>query len=175
MRRQGECGALVSVPDSAVLYPGQSLEMNPQGNALYYSWFPTVGLSNPGISNPVANPSVNTLYYVTGTTEAGCTAKDSIYVLVNDESVLDMANAFSPGSEPNPIFKVSHLGTATLKSFQIFNRWGAKVFETTDINKGWDGQFNNTPQPMGVYVYRVEAISTKGKTIMKQGNVTLLR
>ncbi|MBS1643539.1 MAG: gliding motility-associated C-terminal domain-containing protein, partial [Bacteroidetes bacterium] len=168
-------GALVSVPDSAVLYPGQSIEMNPRGNALYYNWFPTVGLSNPGIANPTANPSVNTLYYVTGTTEAGCTAMDSIYVMVNDETAIDMANAFSPGSEPNPIFKVSHLGTATLKSFQIFNRWGQKLFETTDINKGWDGMFNNTPQPMGVYVYRVEATTAKGKTFLKQGNVTLLR
>ncbi len=167
--------ALVSLPDSAILWPGQSFQMSPSGNALYFSWFPTVGLDNPNISNPMATPSVNTRYFVTATTEAGCTAVDSIYVLVNDETVLNMANAFSPGSAPNPEFKVSHLGTATLKSFRIFNRWGTKVFETTDINKGWNGQFNGEPQPMGVYIYTVEAITNKGKTFTKQGNVTLVR
>jgi gliding motility-associated-like protein len=166
----------VSLPDTIVLYPGESYELNPHGNLLYYSWFPTVGLSpNASVSNPVASPTVNTRYYVTGTTEAGCKASDSIYVLVREESAIGMANAFSPGSEPNPEFKVSHLGTATLKSFRIYNRWGVKVFETSDINKGWDGTYSGTPQPMGVYIYTVEAQSNSGKPFVKQGNVTLLR
>jgi gliding motility-associated-like protein len=167
--------AVVSVPDSAVLYPGQQYQIDPGGNCLYFTWFPTVGLNNPNLSNPLATPSVNTRYYVTATTEAGCVAHDSIYVLVHDESVLNMPNAFSPGSNPNPEFKVSHLGTATLKAFRVYNRWGTKVFETTDINKGWNGQFNGEPQPMGVYIYTVEAVTNKGKAFTKQGNVTLVR
>jgi gliding motility-associated-like protein len=166
----------VSLPDTVVLYPGESYQLSPQGNLLYYSWFPTVGLApNAAVSNPVATPAVNTRYFVTGTTEAGCRATDSVYILVREESAIGMANAFSPGSEPNGVFKVSHLGTATLKSFRIYNRWGVKVFETADINKGWDGTFNGQPQPMGVYIYTVEAQSNTGKPFIKQGNVTLLR
>jgi gliding motility-associated-like protein len=167
--------ALVSVPDSAILYPGQSYQLDPGGNALYFSWFPTVGLSNPNLSNPVATPSVNTRYYVTGTTESGCVATDSIYVLVHEESAINMPNAFTPGVMPNPEFKVAHLGTASLKSFRVYNRWGTKVFETSDINTGWNGTFNGEPQPMGVYIYTVEAVSNKGKAFVKQGNVTLIR
>ncbi|MEO6830637.1 MAG: gliding motility-associated C-terminal domain-containing protein, partial [Chitinophagaceae bacterium] len=166
---------VVSVLDSAVLYPGQSIKMNLKSNAIYYSWSPIVGLSNPGIANPVATPSESTLYYVTGATDAGCTAMDSIYVLVKDESIIAMANAFAPGSDFNSVYKVLHLGTASLKSFQIFDRWGVKVFETSDINQGWDGTYHNTPQPMGVYVYRVEAATAKGTLKIKQGNVALLR
>jgi gliding motility-associated-like protein len=166
----------VVLPDTVVLYPGESYQLSPQGNLLYYSWFPTVGLSpNAFVSNPVAAPSVNTRYYVKGTTEAGCEASDSVYFLVREESAIGMANAFSPGSESNPVFKVSHLGTATLRSFKIYDRWGVKVFETADINQGWNGTFNGTPQPMGVYVYTVEARTNKGKQFIKQGNVTLLR
>jgi gliding motility-associated-like protein len=86
-----------------------------------------------------------------------------------------MANAFSPGSESNPVFKVSHLGTASLRSFRIYDRWGVKVFETSNINEGWDGTFNGAPQPLGVYVYTVEAQTNLGKPFIKQGNVTLLR
>ena len=167
--------ALLSLPDSASIYPGDSYQLDPNGNALYFSWFPTVGLTSPSISNPVATPSVNTRYYVTGTTEAGCQATDSIYILVHEESALGMANAFTPGVAPNPEFKVSHMGIASLKSFRIYNRWGTKVFETSDINKGWNGQFNGESQPMGVYIYTVEATTNKGKAFTKQGNVTLLR
>jgi gliding motility-associated-like protein len=149
--------------------------MDPSGNCLYFTWFPTVGLSNPNASNPIATPLVNTRYYVTATTEAGCKATDSIYVLVHDESALNMPNAFSPGSNPNPEFKVLHLGTATLKSFRVYNRWGNKVFETSNIEQGWNGQYNGAPQPMGVYVYSVEAVTNTGKTFTRQGNVTLIR
>jgi gliding motility-associated-like protein len=168
--------ATISLPDTVVLYPGQSYQLNPLGNLLYYSWFPTLGLSpSASVSNPVASPTVNTRYYVSGTTEAGCKASDSIYVLVHQESAIAMPNAFSPGSEPNPVFKVLHMGAATLKSFRIYNRWGVKMFETSDINKGWDGTFNGEPQPMGVYVYTVEAVSNTGKPFVNQGNVTLVR
>jgi gliding motility-associated-like protein len=167
--------ALVSLPDSAELYPGDSYQMDPNGNALYFTWFPTVGLSNAGVANPTAAPTVNTRYFVTGTTESGCTSTDSIYVMVHEESALDMPNAFTPGIQPNPEFKVSHKGIASLKSFRVYNRWGTKVFESTDIDKGWNGQFNGEFQPMGVYIYTVEAVDNKGKSFVKQGNVTLLR
>ena len=168
--------AVVNLPDSIVLYPGESYQLNPQGNALYYNWFPTVGLSpSASVTNPVASPTVNTRYFVTGTTEAGCKATDSVYVLVRPESVISMANAFSPGSEPNGVFKVSHLGTANLRYFRIYNRWGTKLFETNNISQGWDGTFNGTPQPMGVYIYTVEAQSNTGTIFTKQGNVTLIR
>lgn len=80
-----------------------------------------------------------------------------------------------PVLEPNGVFKVSHLGTATLRYFRIYNRWGVKLFETNSISQGWDGTFNGTPQPMGVYIYTVEAQSNTGTIFTKQGNVTLIR
>lgn len=167
--------AMVSLPDSAVLYPGDSYQLDPGGNALYFSWFPTVGLNDPNVANPVASPSVNTLYLVVGRTESGCESRDSIYIMVHEETVMNMPNAFTPGVAPNSEFKLSHLGIATLKSFKIYNRWGTKVFESTDVNQGWDGNFNGQPQPIGVYVYTIEAVSNKGNSFVKQGNVTLIR
>jgi gliding motility-associated-like protein len=57
----------------------------------------------------------------------------------------------------------------------VFNRWGQVVFSTTDINKGWNGQFNGKPQPLGSYVYAIKAKTSTGKVVTKQGNVTLIR
>lgn len=167
--------AVLSLPDSATIYPGESYQIDPQGNVLYFQWFPPNGLSNTQIGNPVAQPTVDTRYYVQAATEYGCVTNDSIDIYVSYESAIDVANAFTPGSAPNQSIKISHLGTATLKSFSIYNRWGTKVFESTDISEGWDGRFKGEPQPMGVYVYMVEAVSATGRRFVKQGNITLIR
>jgi len=167
--------ALLELGDSVVIYPGESYQMDPTGNCLYFQWFPPLGLSADNIANPVAMPDVNTRYIVQASTENGCKVSDSIVVMVNPETLLDLPNAFSPGSQPNDILKINKRGIATLKYFRIFNRWGTKVFETSNIDQGWDGQFNGSPQPMGVYVYMIEAYTNTGRRFYKQGNVTLIR
>jgi|GEM_PF-2258667 len=167
--------AVATLPDSVQIWPGESYQMSPGGNALYYSWFPSSGLSNPDIANPIAQPEVRTRYFYTATTENGCSVTDSIDVLVNTESILDMPNAFVPGSTSNGSLKIGRRGIANLKSYAIFNRWGNKVFETSNLDEGWDGSFNGKPQPTGVYIYQIEATTAQGKPFNKQGNVTLIR
>jgi gliding motility-associated-like protein len=60
-------------------------------------------------------------------------------------------------------------------SLQIFNRWGQKVFETNDMNQGWNGMFEGQPCKPDVFVYLAEGIGKKGQRISISGNVTLLR
>jgi gliding motility-associated-like protein len=86
-----------------------------------------------------------------------------------------MPNAFTPNGGANSIFKPSKRGIAQLKSFNIFNRWGEKVFTSTNIDKGWDGTLNGKPQPVGVYIYTIDAVTDSGQIFTKQGNVTLIR
>ena len=167
--------AVLDLGDSIDLYPGDSVVMNPGGNCLYFSWFPHLGLSDPNIANPVAMPSVNTRYFVVGRTERGCVTSDSVDVIVHLDSELDVPNAFVPGGGPNGQIKAVHLGIAELKYLRIFNRWGEKVFETRDIDQGWDGTLNGKPQPMGVYIYTLEGKTYRGKEVKKQGNITLIR
>lgn len=164
--------AVVHLPDSAQIWPGESYQISPDGNALYYSWFPPSGLSATDIANPVAQPEVRTRYFVTALTEHGCEVVDSIDILVNTESVLDAPNAFNPTTGE---FKVLKRGVADLEHFRIFNRWGNLVFETSDIDKGWDGTYNGKAQPMGVYIFNIEARTASGKVFRKDGNVTLVR
>jgi len=167
--------AVINLPDSVTIWPGESYQIDPGTNALYFTWFPSSGLNAINISNPVAMPEVRTRYFVNATTENGCTVLDSIDVLVNTESVLDAPNAFVPGNGDNGVFKIVRRGFATLKTFAVFNRWGNKVFETTNIDEGWDGKYNGTSQPAGVYIYHIEAVTATGKPFIKTGNVTLIR
>lgn len=80
-------------------------------------------------------------------------------------------NAFSPWDDNgvNDQFKVV---TANLKSFKmtIYNRWGEKVYETTNPEKGWDGQYNGEPAPVGNYLVKVQfrgngSLQSKSRTL----------
>ncbi len=167
--------AVLSLEDSVTLHPGESYQINPQTNCTYFTWFPAAGLDYWKIANPLATPQNSTRYFVHAQTEYGCKVVDSIDIFVDPETILDLPNAFSPGSSPNSEFKIIKRGIATLKYFRIFNRWGNLVFETSDVDQGWNGEYKGVPQPYGVFVYEIEAVTSTGKLFRKHGNVTLIR
>lgn len=164
--------AVLSLPDSVVIHKGESYRVEPATNCLYFNWFPPPGVSDPQTSDPELSPLVRTKYYVTASTENGCETTDSMIVMV-DGSKFDVPNAFAPGK--GNVFKPIKRGDATLNSFTVYNRWGNKIFETKNIDEGWDGTFNGTEQSAGVYVYIVDAVAKDGEQIKMQGNVTLVR
>ncbi|WP_158605999.1 gliding motility-associated C-terminal domain-containing protein [Taibaiella sp. KBW10] len=163
--------AVLNIPRSINIYGGETYQMEPLTNAVHFYWFPNSGLNSTGISNPLMSPEVNTRYFVSATTENGCSIFDSTDVYVKG-TVIDMPNAFTPN---NSNFKASKRGIATLNSFKVFNRWGEEVFSTTNIEQGWDGRFKGSAQAAGVYVYVVDALTQEGKVFKKQGTVTLIR
>lgn len=60
--------------------------------------------------------------------------------------------------------------------FIIYNRWGQKIYESTNIgDPGWDGTASGEMCPEGVYVYLIRYVSTEGEIFEKKGTVTLLR
>lgn len=110
--------------------------------------------------------------------EQGCDAADSI--TVNKDCYINIPNAFAPGdSDPaNAYFLPRNLLSHSLARFhmQIFNRWGILLFETDNVDgKGWDGRYNGSEQPLGVYVYRIKAVFNDGTVENYEGNVTLVR
>ncbi|MBE0674749.1 MAG: PKD domain-containing protein, partial [Bacteroidales bacterium] len=58
---------------------------------------------------------------------------------------------------------------------QIFNRWGALIYESYDLKKGWDGYFGNgNLAPQGVYVWKVHGRYADGEYFDSVGDVTFL-
>lgn len=87
----------------------------------------------------------------------------------------DVPTAFSPNSDgQNDVFLVKGGPFKTIK-MRIYNNWGQLIFESNDQLQGWDGSFNGTAQPLGVYVWVVDVETFSGKEIKKTGDVTLLR
>lgn len=59
----------------------------------------------------------------------------------------------------------------------VWNRWGERIFETTNPLKGWNGRKNNVGelQQNGVYVYQLTYTDPRGKPIEIKGFATLIR
>jgi gliding motility-associated-like protein len=86
-----------------------------------------------------------------------------------------VANVFSPNNDGiNDVLHVMGKGIAELR-FTIYDRWGERVFETTDLNGSWDGNYQGEPMNSGVFVYFVNGKLKNGENLIETGNVTLLR
>ncbi len=74
-------------PNSAICL-GNSVTLTSQGGVLY-AWSPSTGLSNPNISNPVATPTLTTIYTVSVTSAAGCTSTGTVSITVNPKPTIN--------------------------------------------------------------------------------------
>lgn len=105
-----------------------------------YSWQPAYGLNDNQIVNPVAILDKNISYIITATTAENCVGKDTINIKVFNGPEVYVPNAFSPnGDGTNDLLHVIPIGLKAFSYFVIYNRYGEKVFYTTDPAKGWDG------------------------------------
>ncbi len=86
-----------------------------------------------------------------------------------------MPNVFSPNSDGNnDVFYVRGEGIKTL-TFVIYDRWGEKVFESTDPAVGWDGTFKGKAMPAEIYYYKVVVEFVDGSQKTVAGDITLTR
>lgn len=167
--------AVVATTTKDSICRGESIALTASG-ADTYVWTPNTGLTCISCAAPLATPPSTITYQVTGTDDAGCSASASLIIYIECNEIIEVPSAFSPnGDGKNDLFRLLVKGPVELNSFIVFNRWGQVVFETNDLNAGWNGQFNNTDQAVGTYVYSITAKNTDNETIILQGNVTLIR
>lgn len=84
-------------------------------------------------------------------------------------------NAFTPdNNRKNDVFKIISDLVFEEYRLSIFNRWGQKIFETTDATRGWDGTFADKQQPEGAFVWMCWYRRGAFRGLLK-GTVVLLR
>lgn len=104
------------------------------------------------------------------------TATDSVIIYKDCALPVYIPNAFTPnGDGLNDVFRIPDMKNQKLLSFSIFNRYGKKIFFTTDASKGWDGKLNGTAQQTGNFVYYIIYADIKKDIHTLKGNVLLLR
>ncbi|MCB9194485.1 MAG: gliding motility-associated C-terminal domain-containing protein [Flavobacteriales bacterium] len=143
-----------------------------------YSWSPADLVSDPNSGAPTAIVQNTTWFHVT-ISDGICTKDDSVLVTVHellcDEPDIFLPNAFSPnGDGSNDVLYVRGRFISAME-LQIFDRWGEKVFETTDQSVGWDGTFNGKPVDPAVFVYHLQVTCVDGQSRFFKGNITVIR
>jgi gliding motility-associated-like protein len=163
-------------PADTSIVINQPLQLNGTG-AQFYAWTPSEGLNNPNSNAPVAILSESQKFTLQVKSAAGCTAEDSINVLVYKVLPdLYVPDAFTPnGDGTNDVFRPIPIGIKEMDYFKVYNRRGQLVFSTNQQKHGWDGTFKGAPQDADVYVWMAKAVDYLGKTILRKGSVALIR
>ncbi len=163
---------LTACCDTTILF-GSGAQLTSSGGGTYL-WAPSNGLNCNTCSNTVASPNSNTTYTLTVTSDSGCSTSTTITIDVVCGTVF-IPEAFSPnGDGQNDVLYVRGDCIKTMQ-FDVFDRWGNRVFETTDKNIGWNGMYKGEAMNTGSYVYSVTATMYDGTTFTKKGNVALVR
>ena len=166
----------------------QSIQFTDAAIGQINNWFWTVNFANnietstqqnPTFSIP-SNTSSEFSVVLEVTNEAGCSSSATSIISIFENATIFIPNAFSPdGNELNQYFQIegNKIDPSDF-SMQIFNRWGELIFESNNIEIGWNGNYgpNNTAAPSGVYTYQVRYRfdgMQESKTI--QGHLSLLR
>jgi gliding motility-associated-like protein len=126
-------------------------------------------------------PFFDTRYRVAVTDAAGCIETDYINVVVDRSVYIWIPNAFSPnGDGVNDYFYVLGKYSYNIESFEIYNRWGQRIWQNNDILvnsefDGWTGSAFGEMMTPDVYVYRAVLKFIDGSKQYFTGDVTLIR
>lgn len=165
--------------DQSLVAPGDIVHLlaTPE-QGVGYSWQPAAAVSEPFSPAPTATMQQTTWFVVT-VSDGICTRRDSVkvnvYELVCAEPDIFVPNTFTPnGDGVNDTLFVRGRHIARL-DFQVFDRWGERVFRTEDASIGWSGHFRGRLVDPAVFVYHLRAWCIDGQEYFTKGNVTVVR
>jgi PKD repeat protein len=176
-------------PEKAIIPDDEIRFINYSDNAVRYKWeFGDGSYSNA--VEPYHKYKKYGAYNVRliAWSEYGCT--DSILVknaFTGTGCFINFPNAFIPGtdgpaggyysSKSDESARIFHPVTSGVAEFhmKIFSKLGILIFESNDINWGWDGYFKGQLCEPGVYIWKVRGTYKNGEPFVKMGDVTILR
>ena len=176
----GKCTATDSITISINQYPipnlgndtticqGQTIALK-GGSATSYLW-----------SNGSTAPSINALttgIYWEKISNGQCSETDTITINFKDcNCFIYIPNAFTPDrNNINDNFSLKANCEYLDYNLIIYNRWGEKIFETSNSIESWDGTYHGELVPTGVYVFLVKYKFEKENLTTKSGIINLIR
>jgi gliding motility-associated-like protein len=135
-----------------------------------YQW--STGEQSPSIRPQITEDKT---FEVTTWNLADCEEKMQFSIYVIDQPLINFPTAFSPnGDGLNDYFSPDLSGNISIDYFQVFNRWGEKVYEHSPLSKGWDGSYHSKPAANGLYTYTLR-YSYLGRSFTRSGEVMMVR
>jgi hypothetical protein len=161
---------VVSAGNDQIICPGDATSLNASitgGGAPYtYTWLTVSGtdsVNSPNTAFTTLNPNTGGTYQIVITDICGNTQTDQASVLLESGCILNIPNVITPdghGPTVNELFFVENLDKFPGSSLAIYNRWGNKLFESSDYKNDWNG----SKSVDGVYYY-VLTVPASGTTM----------
>ncbi len=161
---------------SNIIYilPNSSIRLDAGAGYDLYKWLPD------GSTGQYLDVNAEGKYIAFVTDLNCCSNSDTVEIKY---AKLAYPNAFNPSSSiaANTTFTViGNIGAISKFKLDIFNRWGQLIFTSTDPTVGWDGTYNGSEVPVGIYVYSsvftsFESGIQSSVDIKKTGTVMLIR
>jgi gliding motility-associated-like protein len=169
----------LDIGNDVTILLGDSVQLNIGGAAGNYTWTPATHLSCNTCSSPFASPTSDIMYTATFEDANGCINSDAINITVTDSSqtdnVIGLPSAFSPNGDGfNEVFIVRGSGIEKMQLL-IYNKYGQKVFESTDQTIGWDGTLDGKALNAGVFAYILTYKLIGEEERVLKGSVTLVK
>lgn len=167
--------------ENTTIFKGESILIESGTScASVVTWTPSATLDDENALSPLATPIESTTYRV-NYNNGSCTSIDTVRIFVADKDKLDCDNlllpkAFTPNNDGlNDRYGISNIFLIdTMEYFEIYDRWGAKVWETREAADQWDGTLKGEPLNSGMYLYKIKYTCNQ-EAKLNIDNFTLIR
>ena len=154
-----------------------SILANPIGGKFPYTY---LWNTNPPQTGNLAEHLAPGYYIVELTDADGCTVQDTVKIdAANCCTTVFLPNVFSPNNDGNnDKFKGMNAQALDIEllNFNVYDRWGNRVFNTVSVTDGWDGTFRDMFAEPGVYQYMYRyRCNIDNKVYLVKGDVVLTR
>jgi gliding motility-associated-like protein len=161
--------AHINLGDDAKICVGDYIILRAPDSFTNYLW-------NTGDTSKFITVTQPSIYWLRIRDQNGCFSSDTISVVENHICGTFIPSGFTPNNDGlNDVFKPVITGNLISYKFSIYNRWGQKIFESTDLQKGWDGSLKHEPLKTDVFVWMCEYQLAGKPVVQKRGTVTLIR
>ena len=172
---------LIELGDTVLIDPEISIPEDSISSILFSSDFDFINCT--GCFDITVFPNQTTEYTVEVKDNNGCSDTDSKRIVVKKGVNIFIPNIFTPNGDGNNdkvFISTNDREIKTINSFQIYDRWGEKMYEAlnfqpNDPSQGWDGNLKGQKCNPAVYVYWTEIELFDGTRQIIKGDVTLMR
>ncbi|MEP7109993.1 MAG: T9SS type B sorting domain-containing protein [Ferruginibacter sp.] len=163
-------------PADTTVAAGTELQLKAtvSGTDFIYNWSPADKLQSSTTLNPVTLPvQIPAKFQIHVISAKGCSTTKEVIIKVITKFY--MPAAFTPNSDGrNDLFRIPPSVSFHLEAFSISDRWGNRIFTTSNAGTGWDGTYKGIPLESNVFIYMITGRDSQG--IVKQnGTVVLIR
>lgn len=168
-------------PPSATIDEGATLALaayTDYAGPIVYSWYPAMGLSCSDCAAPTFTADNSATYTLLIIDTNGCRATATTIMQVVFNHDIFIPDAFTPNGDGINDLWQAFANRNAIKQIDVtvFDRWGEKVYQSSDIDFGWDGSYRGKPLVPGLFVYTIDILWVdKAMADSHKGSITLIR